>query len=287
MCALVIATTADALPLALCLPSLYSLLADRFSRPLHAVLVGLAPALLMVVPGYTQSGVMFLCLIACGIILNRCIHRGNYGLSVFLPSCLIFFLFLVGIFYGAAQNNLAPKAMIGHWVNSVMDQVSSLYAQTLSKESFGEFTLNRSAIQASIVQVFWGLTASSILSVMWVNLLIAKAPHKHIQLRTWKSPDWMVGFFILAGVLILIQYDLANTIGLNLLIVLAQIYFFQGLAIFAFAMLEHNWSKFIRWVIYILILTQIYIMIGVAALGLFDTWFNFRNKIRNIKGEES
>lgn len=287
MCALVITATTDALPLALCLPSLYSILADRFSKPSYAMLVGLAPALLMVVPGYTHSGIMFVCLIACGIILNKCIHRGNFGLSVLLPSCLIFSLFVIGIFYEAGQKNIAPQAMIGQWVNGVMDQVSSLYAQTLSRDSFSEFSLNRPAIQSRIVEVFWGITASSVLSVMWMNLLIAKGPHRHMQLRTWKCPDWIVGFFILAGALILIQYDLAHTIGLNLLIVTAQIYFFQGLAIIAFAMFERHWSKFIRWVIYILILTQIYIMIGVAALGLFDTWFNFRNKIRNTKGEET
>ncbi len=287
MCALVITAPADALPLALCLPSLYSILVDRFEKLSSAVVVGLAPALLMIIPEYLQSGILFVCLIACGIVLNRCIHRGLIGLSVFLPSCLIFGLFLIGIFYGAAENGVAPQDMIAQWVKGVMDQVSSLYTKTLSQESLNEFNLNRSAVQERIVQLFWGITASSILSVMWVNLLIAKGPHRHIQLRTWKCPDWIVGIFIIAGLLIVVRHGLANTIGLNLLIVVGQIYFYQGLAVIAAVMFDYEWSKFIRWVIYILILTQIYIMIGVAALGLFDTWFNFRNMIRNTKGEDT
>jgi hypothetical protein len=162
--------------------------------------------------------------------------------------------------------------------------VASIYTQTLSPKILDEFRLSRPVMESRFVQLFWGVTGSLILSIMWINLLIASRVRK-MRVRTWKSPDWMVVFFIAASVLVLVQHDLIHTIGLNLLIVVSQIYFFQVLAVVATAILEFNWSKLIRWVIYLLILSQIYIMIGVAALGLFDTWFNFRNMIRNKKGD--
>lgn len=287
MCVLVITATADALPFALCLPSLYSIYSDRLPKRIYAVIVALTPVLLIVFPGFTQSVILYLCLLACGIILNKFMNGGNFGLAVIIPSCLVFLLFLVGIYYAADQKGIAPQAMIGHWVAGVADQMSSLYARTLSPDAYNEFKLTRSVMERHIVQLFWGISASSIMSVMWINLLIAKSARKELRLRDWKCPDLMVGFFILAGVLILMQYDLARLVGLNLMIVVAQIYFFQGLAVVSTALIEYDWSKFIRGVIYVLILTQIYIMIGVAALGLFDTWFSFRNKIRNTKGEEA
>jgi uncharacterized protein YybS (DUF2232 family) len=64
-----------------------------------------------------------------------------------------------------------------------------------------------------------------------------------------------------------------------------QVYFLQGLAIVSVFMDERKWPGMIRWPIYILILIQIYMMIIVAGFGLFDTWFDFRKRIRTPKGD--
>jgi len=74
--------------------------------------------------------------------------------------------------------------------------------------------------------------------------------------------------------------------GLNALIIISHAYFFQGLAIVASYFQARAWGRIFRWVIYLLILSQIYIMMIVTGLGLFDTWFDFRNRIRNTKGDD-
>ena len=94
----------------------------------------------------------------------------------------------------------------------------------------------------------------------------------------------MVGFFIAAG-FHPSELRCDTDFGFNLMIVVSQVYFFQGLAIVTAFLTGYNWSKVVRWVVYILIFSQIYIMIAVTALGLFDTWFNFRNRIRSSEGE--
>jgi hypothetical protein len=284
LCFLMIVTIEETLPLMLCLPALYSILSYYQARDMRTLALALVPSLLIFVPGLTLSVILYLCLIGCGIVLHKFIDKGYVGLSAFVPSCMIFGLCALGIFLAANEKGISSQAMIAVWVRDLMNQVTSIYTETLSPKVLDEFRLSRPAMESRLIQLFWGITGSFILSLMWVNLLIASRV-RMVRIRTWKCPDWMVVFFIVASALVLMQYDLLHTIGLNLLIVVGQIYFFQGLAIVATAAMELNWARLLRWVIYILILSQIYIMIGVAALGLFDTWFNFREMIRNKKGD--
>jgi hypothetical protein len=287
MCVLAIMAPVDALPVMLCLPALYTSLSERLAKPAYAAAAALAPAVLIFVPGLMGSALIYLFFIGCGMILSRLLGKGHISLAVLVPASLMFALSFSGVLYLAGEKGVSMTAVIAGWVDGFMDQMMSVYAQTASQAVVEEMKGFRAQVEGYAVQLFWGLTASSILSIMWVNLLIAnRGPGKH-QLREWRCPEWMVGLFILAGVLSLLQYQPANLFGLNLLIVVIQVYFFQGLAIVASAMIQYDWSRFIRYVIYILILTQIYIMIGVAGLGLFDTWFNFRKMIRTSEGDKT
>jgi len=287
MCGLVIVETAEALPLALCLPSLYVTIADRMGRRSLSLVLAAVPCGLVVVPGLVGGVVFYACIILCGVMLHEFMLKGKPGLAVLSPSCLliaVITLIILGISY---QRGIGPDALIAKWVANVMSQVASIYAQTLSPEMYKEFSATRAVFEKRFVQLFWGLAASLILFIMWLNLLMASGSRKASRLRDWKSPDWMVGFFIIASAFSVMNYEIIQVIGFNLLIVVSQIYFFQGMGIVSSAMIEHNWVRFIRLVIYILILSQIYIMIVVAALGLFDTWFDFRKMIRNTEGDKT
>ncbi|HNY64505.1 MAG TPA: DUF2232 domain-containing protein [Deltaproteobacteria bacterium] len=287
MCVLAIMAPVDALPVMLCLPALYSSLSERLARPAYAAAAALAPALLAFVPGLAGSALVYLFFIGCGMVLSRLLGKGHISLAVLVPASLMFALLFSGALFLSAEKGVSMTTLVAGWVDGFMDQMMAVYSQTSSQavvENMKEF---RSTIEGHAVRLFWGLTASTVLSIMWVNLLIANRVSRRYRLREWRCPDWVVGLFILASVLSLLQYGPANLFGLNLLIVVIQVYFFQGIAIVASVMIQYDWSRFIRYVIYILILTQIYIMIGVAGLGLFDTWFNFRKMIRNSEGEKT
>ena len=282
---LVIVATAQALPVALFLPALYSIFFDRVSPYTKPLAVASIPAALIVVPGFMHSVILYMFLIACGVLMHRSASRKDAGMAVFLPSCLLLILFILSIRVMAWQEGILFQDIVARWVGDVMNQISVVYDRILPSGELADFRINRDAMEARITDLFWGIIASSILSIMWLNLVITTALRKTMQLRTWKSPDWFVGFFILSGLFILMKYDNVRVLGLNLMIVVSQVYFFQGLAIVASVMTEYNWSKVIRLVVYILIFSQIYIMIIVTALGLFDTWFNFRNMIRSSEGD--
>ncbi len=286
MCVLVIAMTPQAVPLALCLPSIYCAFSERI-RGINPIIIGLIPAVLIFIPPLFQSVILYLSLLACGILLHWLVQREHVGLAVLIPTCLIFSLFMLSIFFIASSEGISFMAVIAGWVENIMNQVASVYETMLSPSDMMQFKMNRPEIQGRIIDLFPAIMATTFAFAMWINLLIVAAIKKDILLRTWKCPDWVVGIFILAGVLSIITADTVRAFGLNLLIVVVYVYFYQGLAIVASFMAGHNWVRMIRWVIYVLILSQIYIMIIVSALGLFDTWFNFRKRIRTSKGDET
>lgn len=277
---LVIAAPMQAMPVALFLPALYSLFSDQVSPYIKPLVAAGIPATLVLVPGFQHGAVLYASLIACGVLIRRFLSRRDPGLAVFLPSVLLFLLFVLTVIILALQENIQLGAVISQWVSQVMDQMALVYERVLPAGDFAEFRIGRPAMEARLAELFWGIVASSILSVMWLNVLVASRVIRTVPLSSWRGPDWMVAVFILAAVCILVSHRAVHVFGINLMIIVSQIYFFQGLAIVAAFMVGYNWSKVIRWVIYILILSQIYIMIVIAALGLFDTWFNFRKKIR-------
>ncbi len=282
---LVIVMTPQAVPLALCLPSMYCVFSERTAGMNH-VLVGLIPAVLILMPPYFQSVILYLSLLGCGILLGWFVQRRSVGLAVLVPTSLIFFLFMLSIFILASSEGTSFSAVISRWVGNIMNQVSDVYATMLSPSEMMQFKMSRASIEARIIKIFPAIMATTFSFIMWLNLVILAGIKKDLLLRTWKCPDWVVAGFILAGVFTIIRMDPVHAIGLNLLIVISYTYFYQGLAIIASFMAGHNWAKMFRWIIYILILSQIYIMIITAALGLFDTWFDFRKRIRISKGDE-
>ena len=285
MCVLVVVMTQRAVPLALCLPSVYCMYSEKTSFR-NAAAVGLIPAVLIILPSLFQGVLMYLCLLGCGMLLMKYVKRGQYALAVLAPTGLMFFAFMFSIAVMAGSQGTSYSAEVSSLVRSVMDQVAMIYESMLSHGDMMQFKMSRAAIESRILKVFPSIMATSFAFVMWINLLIVSGIKKDIALREWKCPDWVVALFILACVFTLIGAGAVNTLGLNLLIVVTQVYLYQGLAIIASFMAEYNWAKIIRWAIYILILSQIYIMIIVSTLGLFDTWFNFRKRIRNTKGEK-
>nr|MDA8165921.1 DUF2232 domain-containing protein [Desulfobacteraceae bacterium] len=69
-----------------------------------------------------------------------------------------------------------------------------------------------------------------------------------------------------------------NIFGLNLLLGLGLLYFFQGLGVLAALLGRWSVPRPLRWAITILLLVQFYGMVMVAILGLADTWADFRNR---------
>lgn len=281
---LIVTVTELALPAAMIYPATYYLYAERvpFRWP---VLVACAPLLLSLYPAYSFGAMLYAVLLVSALIMHFFLKRGDIGLSVAAPSLLIFFLVTAGIYSASHTGGIDVEQMLTKWASDLTSEMTKISQGALSSSESMELKESIQRFQVMIVTLFPAIIISSLAVIFWVNLLIVSKKFGFIQIREWKSPDWFVGIFIIAGVLTLIQQTLLQTAGYNLLVIVGQVYFLQGLAILSVFMDERKWPGMIRWPIYILILIQIYMMIIVAGFGLFDTWFDFRKRIRTPKGE--
>jgi uncharacterized protein YybS (DUF2232 family) len=96
------------------------------------------------------------------------------------------------------------------------------------------------------------------------------------SLSRWALGEGYVWLFIAGGLLAVIPWGAARTVGLNLVVGLLFAYFLQGIAIISFFFRKWNLSALFRVPIYIFIFFNIYLAILVAAMGLFDLWVDFR-----------
>jgi len=67
-----------------------------------------------------------------------------------------------------------------------------------------------------------------------------------------------------------------NFIGINIFLAVCFVYLLQGLAIVSFLFQSKNVPLFFRTIFYFLIAVQQILVIPIAAIGLFNTWFDFR-----------
>jgi hypothetical protein len=282
---LIVTYTEVALPAAMIFPALYCLYSERVPSR-WPFFIAVIPALFIVIPSMRFGAVIYMALLASAIIMLAFIRRGNLGLAVTLPSGLIFSLFVLAVLSIARHGAIGFQEVLTQWADQILNEVQGIYQGFLSAEEMLNFQASRPDIQKRIVTFFPSVVLTSIAIVIWMNLLIVAAAFKNIALRDWRSPDWVIGVFIIAGILTITQHQAVRSIGLNLLIIVGQVYFFQGIAIVASYMSQNRWPGFLRWPLYIFILIQVYIMVIVAGIGLFDTWFDFRKRIRTSKGDE-
>ncbi len=125
--------------------------------------------------------------------------------------------------------------------------------------------------------------------VVWLNMVVARRVFSKEGLFASMTPmvEWQAPFVFvwvliaLVGLMLLDVYGLHwggfKILTLNALMVFGMVYFFQGLAIFAYYGERWAISSLIRLLFYFLFLVFIQpLSMLLMALGFFDSWFDFR-----------
>jgi uncharacterized protein YybS (DUF2232 family) len=102
----------------------------------------------------------------------------------------------------------------------------------------------------------------------------------------WQAPEYLVWGVIGCGLALFIPNASIKIIGLNGLLILMSVYFFQGIAIVSFYFNKKQFPRIIRIFLYTLIAVQQLVLLAVIGLGFFDMWFNFR-KLAKQTGKNS
>ena len=147
----------------------------------------------------------------------------------------------------------------------------------------------------SLLGVFPGLMILGTLLAAWANFMVCLRllrkrhgpPPGLADLKRWRAPEWLVWFVIVCGFGLFLPLGDLKIVGVNGLLVLGLIYFFQGISVVAYWLDRKAAPTFMRVILYSIIALQQYLALLVAAVGLFDLWFDFRRLKRAGEGQQA
>ncbi len=169
--------------------------------------------------------------------------------------------------------------------NVLTDYLSAYFEMTI--DVYSQMGIEQDQIQqfnSAFMAVFPGMFLISYITTIWLNILIIRTLLKKrgVELKSiehlvhYRAPELMVWAVIGLGASLMVPLPALKIIGVNGLMVLMLIYFFQGIAVVSFYFQKRKTPTAFKVFCYSLILLQIYVLILVIGLGFFDNWINFR-----------
>lgn len=166
-----------------------------------------------------------------------------------------------------------------------IDEALRQYSQseTLSVENYAILEQSMYHLKSTAPIIMPSILVGFVILIAWATLILgnkilprmgSKRPWPGY--RFWSLPDPLVWGLIVAGILALISEGTLKLIGINVLIIVALAYSFQGLAILVFLLNKWNVPKILRKFMYVMIILQSFGTIILVGVGIADVWFDLR-----------
>jgi len=114
-----------------------------------------------------------------------------------------------------------------------------------------------------------------VVRLVW-RRLGGEPPLREVMLTQWKAPEVCVWVLIASGIAYFVPLPGMRMVGVNVLLLVSLVYLVQGFGIMVFYLNRTSVPSIVRSLAYIFLLIQPLLLLGVAAFGLFDLWFDFR-----------
>jgi uncharacterized protein YybS (DUF2232 family) len=177
-----------------------------------------------------------------------------------------------------------------------LELVMAMYKNMEGTEEAAEIlSQSMEGIVYVMLRILPAIAVASILFIVWSNLLLARPllQSRHLScpdfgnLNEWRAPETLVWVVILSGCLLIVPQLGVKLLGVNGLIVMMMIYFFQGIAIVSFYFEKKEVPRILRGLLYGLIVLWQPALLLVMVAGLFDMWIDFRRiKKRGVEKED-
>ena len=274
------------------LPTLYYRI--KLGRTTSVIIPVLGLIIMVVAMGSFSIDVVFLAeLLLIGFILGELLaSRFSIDKTMLFACGAVLVSGMVSLLVYSIASNTDLISMLSQYVAQNIELSLLLYQSLgVSEENLRLIQDSLDKIQYILVSIIPGLTITSTLLVVWINILLSKVILKgrfpfhpvYEKLNQWQAPDTLVWALIGCGLLMLLPTGATRLVGLNVLLILLTIYFFQGMAIVSFFFEKKQVPRLFRILLYILIALQQLALIAVIGIGLFDMWVNFR-KLEKTKG---
>jgi uncharacterized protein YybS (DUF2232 family) len=217
------------------------------------------------------------------IVLSEAIRRRfSVEKSFVLSVSALMAVVLFAIASYASSQGLGMTESVGVFVEAVITESVALNEKAgVKAEHLDEFRKAAPEIGNMASRLYPAMIASAALVMLWVNvMLLGKVMSRNGlnppfgDLSRWKTPENLVWGIVFGGAAILAGSDIIKFAGINLLVVLCVIYFFQGMAILSFYFRKRGFSPFLKGAAYLIAVR--YMGLVVVAIGLFDMWADFR-----------
>jgi uncharacterized protein YybS (DUF2232 family) len=236
--------------------------------------------------GLTIHLVYFFELVFCGYVLYELsILRLPVDLTIALTALatLAVGLFIVLVYSSASATDLGQLASV-YVRKNLAASIRFYEGMGVPVDTVRPVKDAFEGIHYVLVRIIPALCVSAVLFLAWTSLLLSRPLLKNRRLHApdpgrlnvWKAPDPLVWSVIGCGLALMIPDQALKLIGLNGLLILMTIYFFQGIAIISFFFNKKRFPRMLRVILYSLIALQQVILLVVVALGFFDIWLNFR-----------
>ncbi|MDL1964143.1 MAG: YybS family protein [Deltaproteobacteria bacterium] len=260
---------------------------SKVGRKTGIIVYILSIIMMIVITGRISLDIFFFVeLLLLGFVLGELIEmRLSIEKTISYACASVLIAGIIILFFYSNLSNTEIYTLVSEYISRNLDLTMAMYeSMGVSDESIHVISNSMEKIQYVLLRIIPAMLISLILFVSWLSLLIAKPilKAKNIfspdfgSLNLWQAPEFMVWIFIGCGAALILSDNTFNLLGLNGLIVLMTIYFFQGIAIVSFYFEKKNVPRIFRIFLYSVLALQQLVLLFVIGLGFFDMWLNFR-----------
>jgi uncharacterized protein YybS (DUF2232 family) len=177
---------------------------------------------------------------------------------------------------------ISPLALAAQKSGEIMATVRQVLGDAAGKTSPVLPGVSQANMEVVLQRLLPGLVVANTGLVAWLNVVLARQIARFLgwgapeaPMCNWTVPEWLIFVVLGTGFLLLIPLSWVRFLSLNLLLVLALLYFCQGVAVVAtwFNRLSLPW--FMRLIGYPLLFLNPFFFL-IITLGLIDLWLDFR-----------
>ncbi len=236
--------------------------------------------------GYPQ--IIIFCLefgifgLACSELFKKQLSLGQ---TIFLATIFMLLLGLISLFFIGLYKNVGPLEGLLNYLEGHLKATIKAYEESgIQKEKAVEFEAYGKALMDIISKIYPSFMIIGSGLAAWFNIVIARPLFRRgrleypdfIPMDRWQAPDVLIWAVIVSGFALFLPLQGIKLVAVNILIVMATIYFFHGLSIILFFLNKYHIPSWIRIGIYFLIIIQQVFLAGLIFAGLFDQWIDFR-----------
>lgn len=225
-------------------------------------------------------------LLLFGFVLSELIEFNLSIEKTILYACaLVLSAGVFGLFFYSNISDTGIIALISEYLAKNLNLTIALCEKMgVPEENIRIFSNSLKNIQYVLLRIIPAMVVASSFFLAWAILLIAKPILKARglfypdfgSLNLWKVPDSFVWGAIGCGLMLILPERGIKMVGLNGLIILMAIYFFQGMAIVSFFFEKKRFPSILKFFLYSLIAIQQVIVLIIIGLGFSDIWLNYR-----------